>query len=130
MQFETREVINLDLVGVLGNFGWKVTGKSEESYNRQSALYGTKVVFHLSRSKSIPNYTKISELENEYFRCNDSIKRITKIHKPTLIFLLILGIIPGLIYYFYHNHQNKLILINNKKAEDRMMKIIEEVNLL
>ena len=105
MEIETREVIDLDLVGVLTIFGWKVTGKSEESYNKQSALYGTKVVFHLSRSKSIPNYTKKFELENEYFRCNDSIKRVTKIHKPTLIFLLLLGIIPGLIYYFNHNHQ-------------------------
>ena len=130
MEFETREEINFDLVNVLTKFKWKIVKKDEVSYNRSSSLYGTKTVYTLSRSKAIMNYTKISELENEYFRLSDSIKKPLKLFKPTLIFLLLLGIIPGLFYLYRFNKNNKNILKNNENANARMKKILEEVYML
>jgi len=130
MEFETREEINFDLVNVLTKFKWKIVKKDEVSYNRSSSLYGTKTVYTLSRSKAIMNYTKISELENEYFRLSDSIKKPLKLFKPTLIFLLLLGIIPGLFYLYRFNKNNKIILKNNENANARMKKILEEVYML
>ena len=130
MEFETREEINFDLVNVLTKFKWKIVKKDEVSYNRSSSLYGTKTVYTLSRSKAIMNYTKISELENEYFRLSDSIKKPLKLFKPTLIFLLLLGIIPGLFYLYRFNKNNKNIVKNNENANARMKKILEEVYML
>ena len=130
MEFETREVLDLDLVEVLANFRWKITKKDEISYNTSSNLYGTKTVYTMSRSKAIINYTKITELENEYFRLKDSIKKPKKIHKPTVIFLLLLGILPGLFYLISFAHGNRVIRRNNKNANTRMKAILGEVNLL
>ena len=130
MEFETREEINFDLVNFFTKFKWKIVKKDEVSYNRSSSLYGTKTVYTLSRSKAIMNYTKISELENEYFRLSDSIKKPLKLFKPTLIFLLLLGIIPGLFYLYRFNKNNKNILKNNENANARMKKILEEVYML
>ena len=130
MEIETREELDLDKIEVLSNFRWKIVNKHEEGYHTQSSLYGTKVVYTLQRSKSIINYSKISELENEYFRCSDSIKKNKKLFKPTVIFLLLLGILPGIIYLINHKHVNSVINKNNDLAKQRMKKIIEEVNLL
>ena len=130
MDLETREELDLDKVELLTKFRWKVTGKYEESYNTSSALYGTKTVYNLSRSKSIINYSKISELENEYFRLQDSIKKPLKLYKPTAIFLCLLGILPGLIYMINHANKNRKIRKNNDSATIRMKKILEEVYVL
>ena len=130
MEYETREEINLDKVEVLTKFRWKITSKHDESYNTQSSLYGTKTVYTLTRSKSIVNYSKISELENEYFRLEDSMKKPTKLFKPTALFLLLLGILPGIIYIINHKHSNRVIMKNNENAILRMNKIIEETYVL
>ena len=130
MDLETREELDLDKVEVLTKFRWKITSKHDESYNTQSNLYGTKTVYTLTRSKSIVNYSKISELENEYFRLEYSMKKPVKLFKPTAIFLTILGILPGVIYIINHKVKNRRILKNNEKARVRMGKIIEEVYLL
>ncbi len=130
MEFETREEINLDLVEILTKFKWKIIKKEDVSYNTSSSLYGTKTVYTLSRSKAIMDYTKITELENEYFRMSDSIKKPNKLFKPTLIFLLLLGIIPGLWYLLCFKKNNKRIEVNNANAQKRMKEIIEEVYML
>jgi len=130
MDLETREELDFDKVELLTKFRWKVTGKYEESYNTSSSLYGTKTVYNLSRSKSIINYSKISELENEYFRLQNSIRKPLKMYKPTLIFLLLLGILPGIIYSINHGNKNRKIRKNNDSASTRMKKILEEVYVL
>lgn len=130
MELETREELDLDIVEILTRFRWKVSGKEEISYNTSSSLYGTKTVFKLTRMKSIINYSKISELENEYFRLKDSIKKPNKLFKPTVIFLLILGILPGVIYLINFKHKNNIISKNNRNSTIRMNKILEEVDLL
>lgn len=130
MEYETREVLDLDLAELLTNFRWKVTKKEEVSYNTSSNLYGTKTVYTMSRSRAIMNYTKITELENEYFRLKDSIKKPKKLHKPTVIFLFLLAILPGLIYLITFNHSNRVIAKNNREASTRMKAILGEVNLL
>ena len=107
MEYETREELDLDKVEVLTKFRWKITSKHDESYNTQSNLYGTKTVYTLTRSRSIMNYSKIFELENEYFRLQDSIKKPLKLFKPTVIFLTILGILPGIIYLINHKMKNR-----------------------
>ena len=76
------------------------------------------------------NYSKIYELENEYFRLQDSIKKPLKLYKPTVIFLTILGILPGVIYVINHKVKNRRILKNNENARNRMNKIIEETYIL
>ena len=130
MEYETREELDLDKVEVLTKFRWKITSKHDESYNTQSNLYGTKTVYTLTRSRSIMNYSKIFELENEYFRLQDSIKKPLKLFKPTVIFLTILGILPGVIYVINHKVKNRRILKNNENAKSRMKKIIEETYIL
>ena len=130
MEYETREELDLDKVEVLTKFRWKITSKHDESYNTQSNLYGTKTVYTLTRSRSIMNYSKIFELENEYFRLQDSIKKPLKLFKPTVIFLTILGILPGVIYVINHKVKNRRILKNNENARNRMNKIIEETYIL
>lgn len=130
MEYETREELDLDKVEVLTKFRWKITSKHDESYNTQSNLYGTKTVYTLTRSRSIMNYSKIFELENEYFRLQDSIKKPLKLFKPTVIFLTILGILPGVIYVINHKVKNRRILKNNENAKSRMNKIIEETYIL
>lgn len=130
MEYETREELDLDKVEVLTKFRWKITSKHDESYNTQSNLYGTKTVYTLTRSRSIMNYSKIYELENEYFRLQDSIKKPLKLFKPTVIFLTILGILPGIIYLINHKMKNRRILKNNEIAKARMEKIIEETYIL
>ncbi len=130
MEYETREELDLDKVDVLTKFRWKITSKHDESYNTQSNLYGTKTVYTLTRSRSIMNYSKIFELENEYFRLQDSIKKPLKLFKPTVIFLTILGILPGIIYLINNKMKNRRILKNNEIAKARMKKIIEETYIL
>lgn len=130
MDIETREEIDLDLIEILVNFRWKIIKKEEVGYNTQSSLYGIKVVYTLTRSRGMFHYREINELENEYFRLRDSIKKPVKPFKPAIFFLLLLGILPGVIYIFSNKHKNKVIKKNNDAAAQRMKKIIEEVNIL
>lgn len=130
MEIETREEMNLDLIEILTYFSWKITKKEEVSYNTQSSLYGIKVLYTLTRNRGMFHYREITDLENEYFRLRDSIKKTTKPYRPTIIFLTLLGILPGIIYVLNNKHKNKVIIKNNNMANERMKKILEEVNLL
>lgn len=128
--YETREEIDLDLIETLLKFRWKITKKEEVGYNTQSSLYGIKVVYTLVRNKSIMNYNKIFELENEYFRLKDFIQKNKKVFKPLVVFLFLLGIIPGILYLLSNKAVNKKINKNNNNAKARMKNIIEEVYVL
>ncbi len=130
MSFDVREEIDLDLIEKLTKFRWKIIKKEEVGYNTNKSLYGIKVVYTLSRSREIMNYTKITDLESEYFRLEDSIKKPKEIFAPALIFLFFLGILPGVIYFISNKVGNKKIEKNNKLAKKRMKEIIEETYIL
>jgi hypothetical protein len=103
------------------NFGWKVKEEIEEGGGKKKIKY---VV--LTRDKNLRNYITLSNLEKRYYDAKNQIKPLPKINEIALMFLLLLGIIPEVIYISVKKKNIKMVEENNSKMKKEMASIIQE----
>ena len=122
---EDRDLNLKDLYLVFG-YEEDITKDEESKIKIGNKIYSeVKTVTYLKRDSNIKNYDKLVALQNEYFElCKPKKKK--KCNKFLLFILTLLGIIPGLIYYFSVKKKN------NKKVnnDQRLKEIIEQAKKL
>ena len=122
---EDRDLNLKDLYLVFG-YEEDITKDEESKIKIGNKIYSeVKTVTYLKRDSNIKNYDKLVALQNEYFElCKPKKKK--KCNKFLLFILILLGIFPGLIYYFSVKKKNNK-KINN---DQRLKEIIEQAKKL
>ncbi len=111
-------------------FGYKeeATKDEESKFKIGGKIYAdVNTICYLKRNSNMKNYDKLVALQNEYFTLSKKkAEKPKKLNKGLLFFLLLLGIIPGLIYLLSHKRK-KQVIVNN---DERLKEIIEEAKKL
>ncbi len=130
----------------MANFGWELKSSQEinvkeshlesdssDIYSVTTSEHYVKLVF--SRDRAMPNYSKIIQLENEYY---DILKQKPKNPEPfsfiSAFILFCLFVVPCVLYSVYKYNENKKYKNNysewNSKFLKRSSEILSEARVL
>ena len=122
MTFETEQVRQYD---EKVKFGWKLMGSESKRHGPHHYT-----VYNISRDMDMPNYDRITYLENQYYAERAKLRYYSPVDAGLAFALFVFLIIPGVIYVTYKARQKDDIQTMNKLHHKKMDEFVEEARQL